>query len=65
MLMRGDMNKMIENVNKVLEGAFKRLDALEARLMELEGTDTSAPKPRGRPKGSKNKPREANIALAA
>jgi len=36
MLMQGDMNKVIESVNAVLEGAFRRIEALEDRLSDLE-----------------------------
>lgn len=36
MLMRGDMNKLIEEVNKVLEGAFVRIQHLEDKVQALE-----------------------------
>ena len=37
MLMNGDINKLIEkNINPVFETAFKRIDALEAKVKELE-----------------------------
>ena len=49
MLMRGDVNKMMEEVNKVLAGAFKRIEALEDRLMRIESVKT-APKPKQAPK---------------
>jgi hypothetical protein len=45
MLMKGDMNKMLVEVNKVLEGAFKRIEALEDKLQEL-----TTKRPVGRPK---------------
>ena len=47
MLLQGDLNKIIAEVNKVFETSFKRIETLEARLtaMELQ----SAPKKRGRP----------------
>ena len=58
MLMSGDMNKVIKEVNKVLEGAFKRIEALEDRIMLLDpptpATDVAKRGP-GRPPGSKNK----------
>jgi hypothetical protein len=58
MLMTGDMNKILTEVNKVLEVAFNRISALEDRLMELEAAPTPEEqlkrKP-GRPPGSKNK----------
>lgn len=69
MLMRGDVNKMITEVNKILEGAFKRIQALEDRIMVLEGSEVplSADAPQvkrgpGRPPGSKNKVNIANKA---
>ena len=45
MLMRGDMNKMLEEVNKVLAGAFKRIEALEDKVLVI-----TTKKPVGRPK---------------
>ena len=42
MLMRGDMNRIIDNVNKVLEGAFKRIEVLEERLDALGGETPAA-----------------------
>jgi hypothetical protein len=63
MLMQGDMNKVIEEVNKVLEVAFNRVAALEDRMAELEGgaaTTLETPvRGRGRPLGSKNKKKAA------
>lgn len=50
MLMRGDLNKIIENVNKVTEKLAARIESLEKEMAALK-----APKPRGRPPGSKNK----------
>jgi len=41
MLARGDMNKMIEEVNKVLEGAFKRIQVLEDKVQKLENPKTT------------------------
>lgn len=58
MLMQGDMNKVLEQVNRVLAGAFKRIEALEDKMQALENPDLSAveaPRKRGRPPGSKNK----------
>jgi hypothetical protein len=58
MLMTGDMNKILTEVNKVLEVAFNRIQALEDRLMELEAPTTPAEQLKrgpGRPPGSKNK----------
>jgi hypothetical protein len=48
MLMKGDMNKMLEEVNKVLEGAFNRIEQLEDKVQQLQ--DITAKKPVGRPK---------------
>jgi hypothetical protein len=48
MLMQGDMNKVIEEVNRVMEGAFKRIEVLEDKLQQLE--TLTAKKPVGRPK---------------
>ena len=36
MLMQGDLNKVLKEVNAILEGAFKRIEALEDKLMALE-----------------------------
>ncbi len=61
MLMRGDVNKMITEVNKVLEGVFTRIQALEDRIMNMEhpeGVDLIRRGP-GRPPGSKNKEKKA------
>ena len=43
--MQGDMNKVIEEVNKVLEGAFVRIEALEDRLMRFEEVHKAPDKP--------------------
>jgi hypothetical protein len=63
MLMTGDMNKILVEVNKVLQVAFNRIEALEDRLAEVEGgTATTLVSPvrgRGRPLGSKNKKKAA------
>jgi hypothetical protein len=48
MLMRGDMNVMLAEVNSVLEGAFKRIQALEDKVQQLQ--EKTAKKPVGRPK---------------
>ena len=62
MLMQGDMNKVLTQVNEILAGAFKRIEALEDKLQAIENpsytvdsTCAVAPKKRGRPPGSKNK----------
>lgn len=62
MLMKGDLNKLMEEVNRVLAGAFKRIEALEDKVQALENPGKSgvsaAVEPsrrRGRPPGSKNK----------
>jgi hypothetical protein len=58
MLMTGDMNRILEEVNKVLKVAFNRIEALEDRLMELEAAPTpevALKRGPGRPPGSKNK----------
>ncbi len=69
MMMRGDINKMIVEVNKVMEGAFKRIEALEDRLMGLElpmQPPELGKRGVGRPPGSKNKPKAvASEAKAA
>ena len=62
MLMRGDLNRIIEQVNGVTEGRAKRVKALEEQLEALTAPVEEAPKPRGRPKGSKNKPKEEKAA---
>lgn len=58
MLMRGDLNKIVEQVNQVLEGAFNRIEALENRVMDLENPESTEKRGRGRPPGSKNKPKD-------
>jgi hypothetical protein len=58
MLMTGDMNKILAEVNLVLAGAFKRIEALEDKLMKLETPVVTAVAPKrgpGRPPGAKNK----------
>jgi hypothetical protein len=57
MLMTGDMNKILTEVNKVLEVAFNRIEALENRLMDLENAPplTEIKRGPGRPPGSRNK----------
>lgn len=47
MLMQGDLNKIIEQVNRILEGSFTRIEALEDKVQALELAN--APKKRGRP----------------
>jgi hypothetical protein len=66
MLMRGDLNKLMEDVNRVLEGAFKRIQIIEDKVQALENPGKSdvvaAVEPsrrRGRPPGSKNKSKAA------
>ena len=66
MLVRGDLNKVLEEVNKVLAGAFTRIQALEDKVQALENPGKSgtvaAVEPsrrRGRPPGSKNKAKAA------
>lgn len=65
MMMRGDMNKMISEVNQILEGVFARIETLEDRLAEVEGTPQPpqevlmAKRGPGRPPGSKNKKKAA------
>lgn len=49
MLMRGDLNKIIEEFNVVVEKAFERIQVLEDKVMELEKAKEPAKKP-GRPK---------------
>ena len=61
MLMQGDINKVLVQVNEVLATAFKRIEALEdkVQLLETPGPieigEFEAPKRRGRPPGAKNK----------
>ena len=66
MLMRGDLNRLMEDVNRVLEGAFQRIRVLEDKLQALENPGKRdvipAAEPsrrRGRPPGSKNKDKAA------
>ena len=61
MLMQGDVNKVLIQVNQILEKAFARIEALEDKVQRLETPGTTgvvaavAPSRRGRPPGSKNK----------
>jgi hypothetical protein len=58
MLMTGDMNKILAEVNLVLAGAFKRIEALEDRVAVLQTpvvTEVTAKRGPGRPPGAKNK----------
>ena len=62
MLVRGDLNKVLEEVNKVLAGAFARIEALEDKMQALENPGKSdviaavdPSRRRGRPPGAKNK----------
>lgn len=59
MLLRGDLNRLMEDVNRVLEGAFKRIVVLEDKVQALENPGVVAAvepsRRRGRPPGSKNK----------
>jgi hypothetical protein len=66
MLLRGDLNRLMEDVNRVLDGAFQRIQVLEDKVQALENPGKSgtvaAVEPsrrRGRPPGSKNKTTEA------
>ena len=63
MLMRGDLEVITKDVNRVLEGAFARIQALEDKVQALEsGGSVAALEPsrrRGRPPGSKNKAKAA------
>ena len=49
MLMRGDMQKIIDHINPVFKTAFDRIEALEKRLEELE-KPKAAPKAKAAPK---------------
>jgi hypothetical protein len=58
MLMKGDINKVLAEVNVILEGAFKRIEALEDRLAQLETpmvAEVAVKRGPGRPPGAKNK----------
>jgi hypothetical protein len=58
MLMTGDMNKILAEVNLVLAGAFKRIEALEDRVALLQAPVVAEVAPKrgpGRPPGAKNK----------
>lgn len=50
MLMRGDMQKIIDQVNPVFETAFARIEALEKQLEELTKV-----KPKAEPKAKEEK----------
>ena len=47
MMMQGDLNKIIAEVNIILEKAFARIETLEDKVTALELHN--APKKRGRP----------------
>ena len=42
MLMRGDLNRLMEDVNRVLEGAFERIQKLEDKVDALENPKVEA-----------------------
>lgn len=49
MLMRGDIQKLFDQINPVFENAFNKIEALEKKVEELEAK-LEAPKKPGRPK---------------
>ena len=62
MIMRGDLEKIFNQINPVFETAFNRMDALAARVEELEkevkilqSSDLAPKKPVGRPRKNAEK----------
>ena len=58
MLMAGDLNKIIVQVNHIIEATNRRVAALEDKIMALEAPVAIEPPVKrgpGRPAGSKNK----------
>ncbi len=45
MMMKGDMQKVIDHINPVFETAFKRIEALEEEIKALKAKKP-APKPK-------------------
>lgn len=53
MLMRGDMEKIIDQVNPVFDTAFARIEALEKKIEALEAKlEKPTPKPKAPPKAA-------------
>lgn len=55
MMMRGDMQKIIDQVNPVFETAFNRIEALDVRVKELEAQIEALTKDQKRPVGRPRK----------
>lgn len=51
MMMRGDMQKLFDQINPVFETCFNRIEALDERVKELEAklAEIEPKKPVGRP----------------
>ena len=54
MIMRGDLDQIIDKINPVFETAFNRIEALDERIKELEAklesVEAQEKRPVGRPK---------------
>lgn len=62
MLLRGDMNKLIEEVNRVLEGAFQRIQVLEDKVQALENPGISTTEAAVEPSRRRGRPPKATKA---
>lgn len=58
MLMRGDMQQLFDRINPVFETAFNRIDALEARVTELENQVKILESGEEKPKRGPGRPRK-------
>lgn len=59
MLMRGDMQKLIDHINPVFENCFEQIKALEKRVDTLEKELKEAKKPAPAPKKRPGRPKKA------
>ena len=59
MLMRGDLEKIFNQINPVFETAFNRIDALDARVKELEKEVETLKTGKNEPKRGPGRPKKA------
>ena len=62
MLMRGDLQKLFDQINPVFETAFNRIDALAARVDELETRVKILETGENKPKRGPGRPRKEEKA---
>lgn len=60
MLMRGDLQKLFDQINPIFENAFKKIEALEKEVEDLKGSQESVvAKQRQKPKVGASGEKEA------